>query len=61
MPFLKSILYMCVFCLHIYLCTTCMPSVHEGQQRALDLLELEFDWPVVSGYVGSGNLNPLEE
>lgn len=52
---------MCVFCLHIYLRTTCMPSVHGAQQRALDLLKLEIEWPVVSGYVGAGNLNPLEE
>lgn len=52
---------MCVFCLHIYLRTTGMPSVHGGQQRALDLLKLEIEWPVVSSYVDTGNLNPLEE
>lgn len=50
----KSILYMCVFCLHICLFTAHMPGIYGGQQRALDLLELEFEWPVVSDCVGAG-------
>lgn len=28
-------------CLHIYLCTSCMPSAFRGQKRLLDLLQLE--------------------
>lgn len=31
-----------------------MPGIHGEQQRALALLELEFEWPVVSNYMGAG-------
>lgn len=33
--------YMCVFCFHMYLCTTFMPGVHRGMNRSLDPLGLE--------------------
>lgn len=45
---------MYVFFLHTCLFTAHMPGIHGGQQRALDLLELEFEWPVVSDCVGAG-------
>lgn len=31
-----------VFCWHVCLCTMCICSVHRGQKRARDPLELEF-------------------
>lgn len=30
-----------VFCLHVYVCTTCMPGAHGGQKRSLDSLGQE--------------------
>jgi hypothetical protein len=36
---LKFIL--CVFCLHVHLCTTCMPGVQRGQKMESGPLELE--------------------
>ena len=35
------ILCVWVFCLHVCLCTMCMPGAYEGQKRASDALELE--------------------
>lgn len=32
--------YVCVFCLHVFLCTTWMPGTSEGQKRTSDPLEL---------------------
>lgn len=45
---------MCMFCLHICLCTTSMPGAHCGQKRALPFLELELH-RVVSSHMGVGN------
>lgn len=39
---LKNILYVSVSCLHIYLCTACMPSAHTDQKRVSAALKLEF-------------------
>ena len=39
---------------HIGLCTTCMPGVHGGQKRPLDLLQPEFQ-RVMSCHMGSGS------
>lgn len=33
-------IFMCAFCLHIYLCATYVPDAH-GDKRALDPLELQ--------------------
>ena len=35
-----------VFCLHVYLCTTCELGTHGGQKRTLALLELELQMVV---------------
>lgn len=32
----------CMFCLHVCLCTTCVPGAQESQKRALVLLELSY-------------------
>lgn len=43
-----------VFCLHVYMCTTCLPGVKEGQKRASHPREME--WRVVVRWtVGAGN------
>lgn len=47
--FLKFILCVQLFCLHVYLCTTCMPS----QKRASDPLGPKL-WMVVAYHVGIG-------
>lgn len=39
--FKKVILCVWVFCLRVHLCTTCMPDVPEGQERALGFLNLD--------------------
>lgn len=43
-----------VFCLHLYLCTMCLPSAQGSQKRALALLELGM-LTVVNCHVGSGS------
>jgi hypothetical protein len=43
-----------VFCLHVCLCTMCVPCAHKGQKRASDPLELDFQ-TVVSHHMGAGN------
>lgn len=48
------LLYLWVFCLHVYLCTAGVPGAQEGQQRASDPLKLELQ-TVVSHYVSTGN------
>jgi hypothetical protein len=40
--------------LFVYLCTTCVPNINEGQKRSLDLLELELQ-TTVSQDVGGKN------
>ena len=32
-----------MFCLHVHLCTMCVPDSYGDQKRASDLLELELD------------------
>lgn len=44
--------FMCVFCLHVCLCSMCMCGVHEGQKMAPDTLELEWG---ITHHVGTGN------
>jgi hypothetical protein len=39
--FLKSCLWHWMFCLHVCLCTMCMPVTYGGQERARDALELK--------------------
>lgn len=41
--------YVWVLCLHVCICTTCMPSVHRGQERVSDPLELELRMGVSHG------------
>lgn len=39
---------MCMFCLHVSMCTTCVPGAHGGQKIALeDSLKLELE---MAGY-----------
>lgn len=40
---------MCVFCLHVCVCTTGVPGALRGQNRALDPLELELEMVVGVG------------
>lgn len=35
--FLLFILYVWVLCLHVYMCTVCMPHTYRGQKRPLEL------------------------
>lgn len=39
------------FCLHVHLRTTCVPGIHKGQKKTLDLLEEDLQM-AVSCYVG---------
>lgn len=52
--------FYCVFCLHVCICTTCVPGASSGQKRVSDPVELELQM-LVSYHVGSGkqNLGPL--
>ena len=43
-----------VFCLHVCLCTACMPGIGRGQKRASDPLELELEM-VVGLHESAGN------
>lgn len=52
--FLKKyfvILFVWVFCLHVYLCNVCVPCAYRSQKRMSDLLELELQ-AFVSCHVG---------
>jgi len=52
-----ALLLLCIsVCLHICLCTICVPGAGSlrGQRRALDFLELEL-WKVVCHLVGVGS------
>jgi hypothetical protein len=40
-------------CIHVYVCTTCIPGVQEGQRKALDSQRLELQ-TVVSHHVRAG-------
>lgn len=44
--------YMSIYC--VYVCTVCVPCVHEDQKWASDLMELEL-WIDVSCHLGGGN------
>ena len=48
------ILYIWVFCMHMCMCTTQMPTAPKDQTRASDSLRLELQM-VISHYVGAGN------
>lgn len=52
--FLFKFLYVCVCFAYMYICTTYMPGVLRGQERALDPLELELV-PAVSCHLGARN------
>ena len=43
-----------MFCLHISICTMCVPGAYGSQKRALDLLELKLQM-VVNYHVSAGN------
>ena len=45
---------LCVFCLHVCICTTFLLGAHGGQKRVLDSLEIEL-WVVINHCVGAGN------
>lgn len=47
-----------LFCLHVCMCTLCVPSAFWGHKRSMDPLELE-SWVVVILYVGDGNWTQL--
>lgn len=49
-----SFIFMCVCCLRVCMCTTCLPSAHRAQRKALSLPELDFQ-TVVSCHVDAGN------
>lgn len=51
--FIYFILYAWVFCLHLYLCTLCMPGALRGQKLP-DTLKLELQM-VVNYHVGAEN------
>ena len=48
------LLYVQVFCLHVCLCTMCMPGARGVQKRVLGTLELKLQ-AVVSCHVDAGN------
>ena len=56
--FLKRLIYFTYvngyFCLHVHLRTTCVPGIHKGQKKTLDLLEEDLQM-AVSCYVAAGN------
>jgi hypothetical protein len=52
--YLNFILCVWLFCLHVCLCTTCMPCACRGQKRASDPLEVELK-TVGRHHVGAGN------
>ena len=43
-----------MFCLHVCMCTTCMPGTYGGWQMVLDLLELDQQM-IVSCHMGDEN------
>lgn len=46
-PFSKNcVLCVWVFCLHVCLCTMCVPGAYRGQKKVLDSLELELQTDV---------------
>lgn len=45
-----------MFCLRVYPCTTCVPGVHEAQERVLDPLELALQTAVSCR--GSAGIKP---
>jgi hypothetical protein len=47
-------MYVCAFCLHVYLCIVCGPGVRGGQRKASDPLSLKLQM-VVSHREGAGN------
>ena len=47
-----------MFQLDVLMCTTCMPSVHGGQKRVSDLLELELQTVVSNKWIQMWVLNP---
>lgn len=48
------ILCVWVFCLHAWLCSTCVSGIRRGQKQALGPLELE-SWMLISYHVGADN------
>ena len=48
------ILCACMFCIHVSICTMCMPDTHVVQKRVKGPLELELGI-IVSCHVGAGN------
>lgn len=45
--------FICMFCLHVCLCATCIPGVLGNQNRELDSLELEL-W-IAGSHVSARN------
>ena len=43
-----------MFCLHMFMHTTCVIGALKAKKKASDLLELEL-WMVVNHHVGAGN------
>lgn len=52
--YLYLILCMLMFCIHVSVCTTCVPSTQWNEWRALDLLELKLQM-VVNHHTVAGN------
>jgi hypothetical protein len=55
------LLWVRAFCLHVCLCTVCMPDAHENQKRASDALELVLQMVVRHHGCWGLNLHPLKE
>lgn len=53
-------MYVCV-CLHVYVCTMCVPDAHGDQKRALDPLELDYSSCEPTCGSWEPNLGTLEE
>lgn len=49
------VLWVWVFCLHVCICTMCVPDAHGSQKRVLGSLELEFHKDVIyhAGVLGT--------
>lgn len=45
-------IFMCIKCLHVWMCTSYVPGTLEGQKRALYALKLEL-WMVLSHHVSA--------
>ena len=50
-----------MFCLHVYLYTTCVPGARGGQKKASDPLELDYRRLRVALWMLAWNLGPLKE